>query len=140
MSTPLTRVIYLSSAAQPFSLQGLHDLLEHCRANNQRNDITGLLLYRDGSFMQAIEGPEDVVDELYQRIEADRRHSTIIRVVKEEISERYFEDWSMGFQDLEQESCERRAGFDDLMNHSQADSSARDFPRSVAAFVKTFLR
>ncbi|MCR9278019.1 MAG: BLUF domain-containing protein [Pseudomonadaceae bacterium] len=140
MSTNLTRVIYLSSATTPFSKQDLRDLLELCRTRNAPKNITGLLLYRDGNFMQIIEGPENEVSALYQRIEVDRRHSTVIRVIKEDISERYFENWSMGFKDLEQETSECQDGFDNLINRPREAMSQRDFPRSVAAFVGTFLR
>ncbi len=138
MSVSLARVIYLSSATNPFSTQALRDLLEHCRTRNKRNDITGLLLYREGGFMQVIEGPEVAVDKLYTQIQVDCRHSNVIRVIKEDIQQRYFSSWSMGFKDVAQESVEQQEGFDALMNQPQANLATRDFPRSVDAFVQTF--
>lgn len=140
MTAQLTRLIYLSSATRQFSKQNLRDLLAHCRDRNEPKDVTGLLLYRDGSFLQVIEGPESAVDTLYHEIKIDNRHGNVIRVIKEDITERYFKSWSMGFKDMEQETAECRAGFDALMNQPQAILTEREFPRSVAAFVKTFVR
>jgi hypothetical protein len=43
---------YVSSAVHPFSPRELRDLLEECNDNNRARGITGLLLCKDGNFMQ----------------------------------------------------------------------------------------
>lgn len=40
-------LVYVSAAAQPFSPAELETLLEKSRANNTRDGISGVLLYRD---------------------------------------------------------------------------------------------
>lgn len=79
----------------------LETILAQSRRNNGRDDITGMLLYSDGNFMQAIEGPEQGVDDLLARIEQDRRHEGIIKVARYAVAERQFANWSMGFRPLE---------------------------------------
>jgi len=67
-------LIYVSSAVTEFSKSELVDLLESCHANNANLGVTGMLLYKDGNFMQALEGNEDVVRGLHAKIALDPRH------------------------------------------------------------------
>ena len=64
----LTHLVYISSARRLFTTEELRDLLAVSRRNNAREDVTGMMLYRGGSFMQVLEGPQDAVLDLYQRI------------------------------------------------------------------------
>lgn len=59
------RIVYTSTASVPFSTAELADLLKSARDNNQRHDITGMLLYKDNNFIQILEGPEQAVRDLY---------------------------------------------------------------------------
>ena len=83
------------------SNEEVRSILRASRANNVSKGITGLLLYRDGSFAQFLEGPAHVVDELYDRIERDSRHHGVIRVVRRSVEKRDFRQWSMAFRDLD---------------------------------------
>jgi hypothetical protein len=85
------RLVYVSSAIAPFSQTELLDLLAKARAKNQRLDVTGMLLYKDGNFMQVLEGEETVVRELFACIERDPRHFGTI-VLLEEMGFRSFAD------------------------------------------------
>src|SRR3954470_3384019 len=98
---PLTHLVYVSSATAPFTQADLLALLQISRRNNEPAGITGMLLYRDGNFMQALEGEEAAVNSAYIRISKDPRHEGLITMIKEPISERNFADWSMGFRNLD---------------------------------------
>ena len=50
------QLVYASRAAQPFTDAELVELLTRSRQKNDRLDVTGMLLYHDGSFIQALEG------------------------------------------------------------------------------------
>ncbi len=54
-------LVYVSSATRPFSGEDLRALLETCRKDNAELGVTGMLLYKDGNFMQVLEGDEDAV-------------------------------------------------------------------------------
>jgi len=93
-------VVYVSSAVLLMSPTDLLDLLRNSRERNHVAQITGMLLYRDGNFMQVLEGEERVVDALQERIRRDPRHRGMICLLRQRLAERAFGDWSMGFRNL----------------------------------------
>ena len=90
-------LVYVSSATRLLSHADLLKLLHTSRRNNQRAQITGVLLYDDGNFLQAVEGPDQAIRDLYRRLEEDDRHHHLRIVLEEPIEERQFPQWSMGF-------------------------------------------
>lgn len=107
----LISLIYLSAATVPFSKLDLLDLLTKSRENNSRLGITGMLLFKDGNFMQVLEGPEKKVCELYEKITQDRRHRRLITISQGPCAARSFGDWSMGFHDLNSPEVVGTPGF-----------------------------
>lgn len=99
MSTPqLQSICYVSAAVQRLSQAEIDALLQQSRTRNQSLDVTGLLLYCDGSFMQYFEGPAPGVEQIWSSIRRDRRHTSVTTLFEEPITERLFQDWSMGFE------------------------------------------
>ena len=94
-------LIYLSSAVKPMNYDELSALLKQCRNNNLRLGVTGMLLYQKGTFMQMLEGEKQVVIDLYDDIKKDERHTGFHIVLTGDIEERNFEDWSMGFYNMD---------------------------------------
>ncbi len=90
MRTDLYHLVYLSAATDEFSEDDLTDILAASRRNNPKRDITGMLLYSDGGFIQALEGPKQEVLDLYEKIEQDPRHSGAIMLANGPIEERSF--------------------------------------------------
>lgn len=91
-------IVYVSAAAKPFTSEELKKLLDQSREGNLRTGITGLLLYSEGAFMQAIEGNEDAVKQLFRKIEADKRHTCIIKTSSGKSKRRVFANWAMAFE------------------------------------------
>ncbi|HSK40088.1 MAG TPA: BLUF domain-containing protein [Arenibaculum sp.] len=87
--------LYVSSARGLLDDAELAAIIERSRINNRRDGVTGMLLYCDGNFMQAIEGPEDSIEALERRLAVDPRHRNIISVVREPVPERQFGNWTM---------------------------------------------
>ena len=94
-------LVYASKATKPLTGGELVDWLHHFREKNTRLKITGLLLYKDASFMQALEGEEDAVRDLFDVIRRDNRHHRVNPVLTITVSTRQFPDWSMGFKNLD---------------------------------------
>lgn len=94
-------LIYLSSAVKPMSFDELSALLQQCRDNNHKRGITGMLLYQNSTFMQMLEGDKQVVSDLFETIRKDGRHTGVHIVLSGDIAERNFEDWSMGFFNMD---------------------------------------
>ncbi len=95
--THLLSLVYVSSARVPMDAPTLEHLLHRARTRNQRDGLTGVLLYHDGSFIQYIEGPAQAVQQTYQRIAADPAHGNLIELLMEPIAARSFTRWDMGF-------------------------------------------
>lgn len=96
----MKRIVYSSSAVGPVDEQTLADILAVARVRNARRDITGMLLYRDGVFLQLIEGSDVEVDLVLDFIRRDQRHRRLTLLVDERISARAFPGWSMGYRAL----------------------------------------
>lgn len=114
----LIQLIYMSSTNYPFSERELVQLLKEAREHNEQQNITGLLLYKRGRFMQILEGEEEQVVRLYETIKRDTRHYQIITLAKTVIDERMFGDWKMGFVNLQTLKPENIPGYVDFLNRT----------------------
>ena len=106
----LIQLIYCSVASHIFSHEELSGLLRFARQKNAKEDITGMLLYAEGSFFQVLEGEEKKIRLLFEKIEKDRRHHSITIIIQEPIAERSFGDWTMGYADITHEDLDTIIG------------------------------
>ena len=88
---------YFSHATSPMDDDELLALLNKARAKNFRRGIGGLLLYRDASFLQILEGRAADVEAAYETISKDPRHHGLRLLLRQEVDERVFFGWRMGF-------------------------------------------
>jgi hypothetical protein len=127
---------YFSTSTTELGRDELLDLLSGTRARNESLGLTGVLLYADGSFVQTLEGPDEVVDETFERISRDPRHRSVHIALREEVSERSFPDWSMGFREISRDESHSVPGFTDYLD---AKGSPRRPGRNRAdAFHRAF--
>ena len=115
--SPLIHLIYASVATQDFKIEQLTDLLQQAREANERVGLTGILLYSDGSFFQVLEGEPSVIDQLYQKLLLDKRHTQLTVIIKEPIAKRSFESWSMGFSSVSPEELTKIDGLNDFFEN-----------------------
>lgn len=132
------RLVYLSAAKTLFSKAELLDLLVKAREKNRRLGLTGLLLYKNGDFLQLLEGEKKAVEELFATIEADPRHTGTTVVIAEECPARLFADWSMGFRDLGDPELLKLPGFSPLMNSAAGLPALRDNPDEAMQLIRFF--
>ena len=92
----LVRLLYASRAKVPLTPDVIDAILQTSRKGNPATGITGLLCHSGDIFMQVLEGGREAVSALYNRIANDPRHTDVILLRYEEISERRFASWSMG--------------------------------------------
>ena len=112
----MIHLIYISSATSWPSEDDLIELLAQSRTRNLKQNITGMLLYNNATYMQVLEGEAEDVHDIYDSILKDSRNTGNVILCEEEISQRNFPDWSMGFKNLEIGSPEDIPGFNDLFN------------------------
>jgi hypothetical protein len=99
------RILYLSTANQPFSTNDLAQLLRAARTKNTAVHVTGMLVYSDGDFLQILEGEYQSVTGTYDRIISDPRHRDV-SVLQRGLGygDRLFPTWSMGFKRVPDET------------------------------------
>jgi hypothetical protein len=130
-------LLYLSSAGKKFSDSELIDLLSKARKNNSRLNVTGMLLYHDGNFLQVLEGEEDDVRPLFETISQDPRHQSVIKLIERPITERMFGEWSMAFRTLDDLPTGELAGYSDFLNKPFADELTAH-PSAAYQFLLAF--
>jgi hypothetical protein len=123
VSSQLIQRIYTSVAKRVFETDELAELLKVARENNAKLGLTGVLLHAEGTFFQVLEGPADIVDRLYEKLEGDPRHGQVTLIVREPIPRRYFEDWTMGFYKVSREELAGIAGVNDFFGKDRAVTS-----------------
>jgi hypothetical protein len=88
--------MYASRAVPSVDQDALIAILRKSKANNPAIGVTGVLCFSEGIFLQALEGGRSAVNQLYNRIAADSRHTQVELLSYEEVGERRFAGWSMG--------------------------------------------
>jgi len=104
-------LIYISTAVNLASQKELAEILVKSQANNALNNITGLLLYSQGTFIQALEGDAETVTETYNKIEKDDRHKNMIVLANGISNHRAFAGWSMAFVALDPDKMKDLEGY-----------------------------
>lgn len=91
---PVTQLIY---ASRPFGFDDLvlMSVLASARRHNVREDITGALICREDLYLQLLEGPQDGVRAIYERIAKDNRHTDVRTLWSGETAARLFPEWAM---------------------------------------------
>lgn len=112
----LWQYIYVSIAKRTFGKEDINELLRKSRRNNERRNITGILLYHGNSFFQVLEGREEQLEALYKTICVDPRHDHVTRLMVDEIPHRVFGHWSMGCEQITEEDLTRFPLLNDCLN------------------------
>ncbi len=123
---PAFQLLYISAANQEFTESELEELLAIARANNSRLNITGMLLFHEGSFIQALEGEQSAVEALYNKINEDSRHFETKVLYRGDIPDRNFKTWSMGFYRSTQTSSANLDGFHQFLRSGFRSGSDED--------------
>lgn len=97
MTEAIFRIIYCSrnTILHGSSQAELAQILAVSRRNNARVGVTGALLYNAGVFAQALEGPFEAVQDVFERIQADERHGDVVVLEAERAGQRVFGGWDM---------------------------------------------
>lgn len=134
----LVSLVYVSTASQPMSDEELMEILKKAREKNARLGVTGMLLYRDGFFIQALEGEQEVVDALYGTITSDARHTRVLKVMESSIHQRSFSNWEMGFNKFTEQDLEKIEGYKDY-GHLGLERMLADHPSRALKLLQSFV-
>ena len=131
-------LIYVSIATGSPTTADLLALLQQSRTNNARLGVTGILLYKERSFIQLLEGEQDAVKALYAKIERDPRHRNPLTIREEAIDNRVFPDWSMAFRDLGSPEVAATPGYSEFLNTPLTPAEFCPDPTRVQRLLRVF--
>ncbi len=118
MTQPLFSLSYFSRNAIGGGAEAMHagiaDILASARRNNARHGVTGALIFSDGCFAQVLEGTREDVEQVFETIQCDPRHSDVTILHLHEIERRSFGEWSMAFGGIDGVSIDPRIEADGM--------------------------
>lgn len=141
----LIQLVYESKVQGDFTEDDLSQLLAYARKRNAQEDITGLLIFHGGYFLQILEGPEENVMNCFKRIKNDDRHDDIWMLARLNMKERGFSRWSMGLSKTQDMPDELQESMRDLLGvRTRMQEIYQADPDGEAAYtaklVQNFLR
>ena len=96
----LTTIIYRSHISADVPVKILPGMVEKASLLNESHQVTGILLFNGTHFFQILEGPEEGVLTIYNRICADRRHHNVVELMRDYSPYRRFGNSGMELFDL----------------------------------------
>jgi hypothetical protein len=99
----LLRMVYVSTTTNPVNTaiggvqKDIGRILMQARKNNPAQKIGGVLYFSNNYFFQCLEGEQEAVNCLYNKILADPRHKNVQSVSVKRINKRQFANWSMKY-------------------------------------------
>ncbi|EED32400.1 Sensors of blue-light using FAD family [gamma proteobacterium NOR5-3] len=127
---------YVSTQTRPMDNDAMLAILETARRKNASAGITGVLLHRHDSFFQVLEGGQEEVKAVFEKIRSDGRHERVEVVTEGPIQSREYNDWRMAFIELDGQDFSALPGFSDLMRNTPA---AREFLQTLSRTKKLAL-
>ena len=123
----LKTVTYTSRARLDLGEDDLRRIHEEARHLNALDGITGLLAFDGARFLQIIEGAEEAIDDLIERLRGDTRHTAFEIRDERMVATRSFPEWSM-------EMCRVSAGYQNARSEiaSLLPATTSDAVREVA--------
>jgi len=137
----LVELLYCSVSIVPALTNiDLNHILASARQRNLSQDITGMLLYYRGEFVQILEGEKESVENVYEKfIGPDFRHTALNKVCENTISHRSFSQWSMGFAGAaEIESRMPSSAIEILMSAIWESSKSKPLSFGLNSFVSIY--
>ncbi len=93
----LKTICYISDSRINKSITDFNNLIRTAKTNNAKNNITGILVYKNNNFLQVFEGAPETVDTIFDKIRMDQRHQNIFKIIDTSIDQRIFEEYKFGF-------------------------------------------
>ena len=89
------RLIYKSRSKKKIDWDMVTNIMNQSSVNNEKRNLTGLLLATDTHFFQIIEGRFEDINSVFMRIARDDRHDNISLISFQVIDTRLFSGWGM---------------------------------------------
>lgn len=94
---------YVSEAVEGIDGTGIDRILAEASSFNRVAGVTGVLMFDGRRFLQYIEGPDDGVAPVEQRVINARSHRQVRELARGEVATRHFPRWTMASARIEPE-------------------------------------
>lgn len=91
------QLTYRSKATPNLKTEDLNQILNEATDMNGIKNITGCLIHYNESFIQILEGKENDVLDIFEKIKQDARHYAVELLWENQYEGRSFSDWNMAF-------------------------------------------
>ena len=129
----LYTLCYVSNQNVSFNKEDIRDLFKSSRNDNEQRQITGILLYNEGSFFQVLEGEKDIIMPLFQKIKKDPLHKDLI-VIFDKPAEPLFKTYNTGFSVIQ-----NNEDLESLKAYMNARSDTSAVSASIQSIIQSFL-
>ena len=131
----LKTICYTSLHAKEIPAYQIEMLFHQVRTFNELNEIKGVLFSGFDRFFQIIEGPESLIDSLYESIKKDSRHKDISQILNTKINSYSFKDFGTGYNTIK--SLDSMLGLQNYLSSPSFKSSshAKIFLQGIGSFV-----
>lgn len=133
----LVYFLYISSADSNLSFEDLAEILRSSKEYNDKHGVTGMLLFKSGTFLQVLEATREEMGEVLDRILSDTRHRNIIAILSGVLEKRNFPDWSMGFVNME-EAVDSDVSYEDYFDATIELSEIAQDAEKAFRFIQRF--
>ena len=96
-----------------------------------------MLTYHNGTFIQLLEGPDEVLRGLLTKISNDTRHSNVRVLWEGPIAERGFGSWSMGFKALDTLDTPEASAYRSQLDEGLSNGLWTDNPSTARALLRS---
>ena len=103
---------------------------------NALDGITGMLVFNGTDFLQVVEGAEEAIDDLVQRLRADPRHHAFTVREDKFAEQRSFPDWGMALTRVSRGRFEAKRDIARALPDTVSDDVRAMFART-ADFIST---
>ena len=125
---------YVSHERAHLDKASLNEIFKKTMQYNAEKQITGVLLYKEGSFFQVLEGEKEELLCLMEKIKKDSRHHDLI-LIFDKPSHRIFNTYKTGFSVIDKgEELER------LKEYLSEKKDILSSSASINGIIQSFIR
>ena len=90
-------ITYVSTADYSLEESEVERLLIESEISNNENNLSGILLFSEGNFLQVLEGKKETILSLYETILNDKRHHSVLKILGKDISQELYNGYQSKF-------------------------------------------
>lgn len=128
----LHAICYISNSVDLWQARPLENLFILSKIQNVFRNVTGLLLYNEGTFLQVVEGGKDTIAVLLSKIKRDKRHNQITVMFDRPIKHRIFKSFQTGLVSSDNEKELKK------LNSKIQFSKTSKYAKSINAILDSF--